>query len=250
MNDYLLDKAWPSGFDITADPVFQAHFHPFIEGQMKALKDLDRQRAEWTEANLPPEYRMTYIFHEHAERVAQDMRKTALSMGLPPHAAENLYWAMLPHDMGKAAMPAGLWDSMEKPTDTIKAERRRHTVKGADIVEKAGLPDHPFKDLMLDIMLNHHEQMDGGGFQGLKADRLSLPVRLACIVESYDGYAIPRPHFGDRDVTPAGVLNRMRQEKGEALYDMELFGFFEKMKLERNITAKAQSKPRAAQKKF
>lgn len=234
MNSYLMDRNWPGGFDTGTDPVFASHFRPFIERQMAGLKDLDRQRAEWVKTSLPADYRMTYIFHEHAERVAQDMRKTALSIGLPPHVADNLYWAMLPHDIGKAALPASLWDSMEKPTDAIKAERRSHTVKGADIVEQADLPGHPFKDLMLDIMLNHHEQMDGGGFRGLKADQLSLPVRLACIVESYDGYAIPRPHFGDRDVSPEGVIKRMREEKGEALYDMELFGFFEKMKLKKD----------------
>ncbi len=232
MNIYLMDRNWPGCFDTGTDPVFDSHFRPFIERQMAALKDLDRQRAEWVKTSLPADYRMTYIFHEHAERVAQDMRKTALSMGLAPHIADNLYWAMLPHDIGKASLPASLWDSMEKPTDAIKAERRSHTVKGADIVEQAGLPDHPFKDLMLDIMLNHHEQIDGGGFRGLKSEQLSLPVRLACIVESYDGYAIPRPHFGDRDVSPEGVIKRMRDEKGDALYDMELFGFFEKIKLQ------------------
>jgi HD-GYP domain-containing protein (c-di-GMP phosphodiesterase class II) len=84
---------------------------------------------------------------------------------------------------------------------------------------------------MRDIMLNHHEQMDGKGYRGLSADALSLPVRLACIVESYDGYAIPRPHFGDRDISPEGVLARMRDEKGRALYDMELFEAFAEMKL-------------------
>jgi HD-GYP domain-containing protein (c-di-GMP phosphodiesterase class II) len=232
MNRYLSHRDWPDNFDVRTDPVLQSHFRPFIDLQMAALKDLDRQRAAHISAHLPPEYQMTYIFHEHAARVAEDMRRTALYMGLPEHVTENLYWAMLPHDIGKAALPADLWDSMDKPTDAVKAQRRSHTVKGAEIAEAAGLPDHPFRTLMLDIMRNHHEQMDGNGFLGLNGDQLSLPARLACIVESYDGYAIARPHFGDRDITPAGVLARMRNEKGNALYDMELFGFFEKMKLE------------------
>ena len=33
---------------------------------------------------------------------------------------------------------------------------------------------------MKDIMLNHHEQQDGGGFLGKTGDQLSAPVRLAC----------------------------------------------------------------------
>ena len=84
---------------------------------------------------------------------------------------------------------------------------------------------------MKDIMLNHHEQQDGGGFLGKSGDQLSTPVRLACIVESFDGYSIARPHFGDRDISVEGVLKRMRDEKGADIYDMELFEAFAATKL-------------------
>jgi HD-GYP domain-containing protein (c-di-GMP phosphodiesterase class II) len=174
---------------------------------------------------------MNYIFHEHAQRVAEDLRLTALHLGQPEHVAENLYWAMLPHDIGKRMLPAGLWDMMEKPDEKVKQLRRSHTERGVKMVDEAfGDLQHPFLDLMRDIMLNHHEQMDGKGFLGKSGEQLSLPVRLACIVESYDGYGIFRPHFGKRDITPAGVLNRMRREKS-GQYDMDLFEAFAEMKL-------------------
>lgn len=89
---------------------------------------------------------------------------------------------------------------------------------------------------MLDIMINHHEQMDGNGYLGKTGAELSAPVRLACIIESFDGYSIRRPHFRDRDISTEGVLTRMREEKGEALYDMELFDAFAAMKLQEQET--------------
>ena len=78
--------------------------------------------------------------------------------------------------------------------------------------------DHPFKDLMIDIMVNHHEQMDGQGTQEKPAEELSLPVRLAAIVEAYDGWRIWRPHYGERDISIPGVLERMREEKGAEIF--------------------------------
>lgn len=228
-----MDNIWPDDFTLTADPLFDSRIKPFITAQMDKLAALDRARAAWTAENLPASYRMSYIFHEHAQRVSEDMRATALYMGLPAHAAENLYWAMLPHDIGKHALPVHIWDMVEKPEDDIKRLRRSHTDEGVAILDQelADLRDHPFVMLMRDIMRNHHEHMDGSGFRGLRGAQLSAPVRLACIIESFDGYSIPRPHFGARDISPEGVLKRMTDEKGAAMYDMDLLAQFTAMKL-------------------
>ncbi len=74
--------------------------------------------------------------------------------------------------------------------------------------------------------------MDGNGTQKISGDRLSLPVRLVAIVEAYDGWRIWRPHYGDRDISPPGVLKRMRDEKGAEIFDMDLFEMFAEMKTE------------------
>jgi putative nucleotidyltransferase with HDIG domain len=225
-------NSWPDAFDIRIDPIFQDHIKPFIEKQMEALKEFDQSRIEWARRNLPAGYEVTYLFYDHAYRVSEDMYLTAKHMKLDEHICENMRWAMLPHDIGKSKLPLELWDMMKKPEDDVKRVRRSHTVKGIEIVRKNLDTKHPFVDLMLDIMENHHEQMDGKGYLGKNANELSLPVRLACIIESFDGYSIRRPHFGDRDVTPKGVLKRMREEKGADLYDMELFEHFAAVKLE------------------
>ncbi len=226
------ERIWPDNFNLKDSPEAWERIRVFIETQMAALKAFDKKRAEWVHDNLPPTYKMTYFFHDHAYRVAEDMKKTALHMGLSENTAENLYWGMLPHDIGKSLLPLHIWDTIEKPENEIKKLRRSHTELGAGIIgEVLGDLGHPFIDLMGDIMLYHHEQMDGEGFLGKAGGELSAPVRLACIIESFDGYSIVRPHFGDRDISVEGVLKRMRNEKGAAIYDMELFDAFAEMKL-------------------
>lgn len=227
-----LPHKWPDDFIWHDPPEIGARIKSFVDDSLAALKALDEERKKWVAANLPEDYVMTYFFYDHTVRVSEDVRKTVLHLGLSETVAKNMYMAMLVHDVGKTRLPASLWDMVEKPEDDIKAKRRSHTELGIGIVkEKLGDIDHPFIDLMCDIMLRHHEQMDGSGYLGLTGGKLSAPVRLACIVESFDGYSIARPHFGDRDISNAGVITRMRDEKGANFYDMELFEAFATTKL-------------------
>lgn len=216
------NSSWPDSFDFETDEICQNVFKPFIENELKALEEYDAQRPD----------DITYIFSEHALRVAENMKKTCLHMGLGETVANNMYWAILPHDIGKKNLPLDIWDTEEQPDNNLKQFRRTHTLLGAQIVQEY-FPniDHPFKDLMIDIMANHHEQMDGLGTHGKTADELSTPVRLAAIVEAFDGWRIWRPHYGDRDISVSGVLERMRTEKGAEIFDMDLFDAFAEMKM-------------------
>ncbi len=213
---------WPDNFNFETDEICQDVFKPFILEQIEKLGAYDARRPKGH----------VYEFHLHSERVAQNVKKTILYMGLQKRVANNMYWAVLPHDIGKMALPVDIWDTEEKPDDALKRYRRTHTTTGAEIVERAlGLETHPFKDLMLDIMMNHHEKMDGTGHHGVEGKKLSMPVRLTCIADSYDGWRTNRPHYGDRDTSAAGVLKRIKKEKGKAFFDMKLVKVFEKMKL-------------------
>ncbi len=220
-----LKSEWPDQFDFETDGICQSVFKPFILDQLEKLEAYDAQRPEG----------ITYIFHQHAERVARDAEDTCLHMGLGKIVARNMYWALLPHDIGKRLLPPAIWDQEEKPDGELKAQRRSHTTLGVTIVDEqlADSPPHPFKDLMTDIMLNHHEQMDGKGFRGLTADQISMPVRLAAIVEAFDGWSTPRPHFGERDISIPAVLARMREEKSE-WFDKDLLESFADMKMKQH----------------
>ena len=216
------NNQWPDNFDFETDPVCQTRFKPFIEDELSQLKSYDSQRPD----------DITYIFYEHAQRVSNNVYKTCLHMGLGETVANNMKWASRPHDIGKRLLPIELWDLEEKPNSQLKKFRRTHTLLGVQIVlEHFSDIEHSFKDLMIEIMAYHHEQMNGEGTHRISGDKLCAPVRLMSIIEAYDGWRIWRPHYGDRDISIPGVLNRMREEKGAEIFDMEYFEAFAEMKM-------------------
>lgn len=204
----------------------------FIEAKLKKLEAYDTLRPEGH----------VYEFHLHSRRVAESMKTLAKTMGYKDTMQNALYWATLPHDIGKMALPVHLWDSGKKPSDKIKDERRAHTTQGVDMV-RAEFGDEcasaPFLKLMIDIMENHHEHCNGTGYLGKTATDLSQEVRMACICDAFDGYSTYRAHFGDRDISPKAVIHRMQVEKS-GQFDEEILKSFKE-------TMKCQLKPSLSQ---
>tara|TARA_B100001750_G_C15442447_1_gene564323 strand:+ start:432 stop:1079 length:648 start_codon:yes stop_codon:yes gene_type:complete len=199
-------------------------FKNFVLVQMKNLEAYDGLRP----ANHP------YEFHHHSERVAKSMRSLALKTGYTESMADTLYWATLPHDIGKMSLPVEIWDLDERPTQDQREERRSHTILGLDIVRQNFADEcdkHPFLRLLCDIMANHHESMDGSGYIGKDAAELSREVRMACICDAFDGWSVRRAGFDpDRDLSPKGVIHRMETEK-TGQFDREILKSFKEMKL-------------------
>lgn len=246
MTDFQIDVTklsydWPHHVDISKEKDFETKIKPFILAKLEDLKTLDQKREAYVRDNLPDDYTMTYRFYEHSLNAADDMKKTASHLHLPGNIQDALYWAMLAHDIGKIHLPVALWDMVEKPEDEIKAKRRTHIDLGYEMFQDTFSDyDTPFTNLTRDIILYHHEMMDGSGPKDKTGYDLSVGVRLACIIESFDGYATPRHHFGDRDVSTDGVIKRMRDEKGQSHYDLSLLDAFVSMKNSEAKKAKAQ----------
>lgn len=196
----------------------------FIEKKMKELAAYDAQRPEGH----------VYEFHLHSERVAQSMKALARHLGHDKEMADILYWATLPHDIGKMDMPVTVWDTDAKPTDEQRKERRTHTWRGVNMVKEAfgdAVKTDPFLKLMIQIMNDHHEALDGSGFQGKKEYDLTHEVKMACICDAFDGWSTRRPGFAaDRDLSPKGVINRMEVEKA-GQFDPVILHSFKEMKL-------------------
>ena len=208
---------------ITNDSVFTGRIGPFISAHIDVLEAYDKLRPEGH----------PYEFHLHSRRVADNAKALALALGWSEDEAISLYWATLAHDFGKMRLPVDLWDSEGKPTPQIKAARRSHTLTGFRFIEEEfnDIAHHPFIAFMAEITLRHHEFIDGSGYLGLKGDEMSLPVRIVSIVDAFDGWSTWRPHFKDRDISPQGVITRMRTEKA-GKFDEEIMDVFEKLVLE------------------
>lgn len=178
----------------------------FVNEQLKKLEAYDSLRPVGH----------IYEFHLHSNRMASLMHRLSLSMEHSNDVADSLYWASLPHDIGKIFLPVEIWDTIDKPNEDEKNLRRTHTSLGLKVLKDEFGDDYnndPFLTLMSDIMQFHHETLDGNGFHKLNQNSMSEYLRMACICDAFDGYSTKRPHYEGRNISPLAVIERMRTEK-------------------------------------
>jgi putative two-component system response regulator len=128
--------------------------------------------------------------HGHAERVAAYALMLADEIRLERGQREVLRQGALLHDIGKISIPDAILDKPGALTAEEYAVVKQHTVQGARIVE-------PLRSLRETVPLirSHHERLDGRGYpDGLRADQLSLPVRILAVVDVYDALSSLRPY--------------------------------------------------------
>jgi len=90
--------------------------------------------------------------------------------------------AALLHDVGKAFIPVAILDKPDPLTPGEMHEMRQHPRRGYDALSGQG----GFPPEMLDVVLHHHEFLDGTGYpDGLSGKEISDIVRLTTIVDIY-----------------------------------------------------------------
>ncbi len=117
-------------------------------------------------------------FAEHALQTSMLGMMLANAVGYP-HVAQ-LGIGLLLHDLGEVALPR---EVRECRTQGERTRYESHPRLGAQLLAKA-----PWcSPKVVDIVLNHHERLDGSGFPGgCKGSDLSPAARIAAIVEAYD----------------------------------------------------------------
>ena len=104
----------------------------------------------------------------------------AQHLGMREDDQRRLARAALLHDVGKAFIPVEILDKPGKLTDEEIGQIRQHPRLGYDALFKQG----DFPPEMLDVVLHHHELLDGSGYpDGLRGDQISDIVRLTTIVD-------------------------------------------------------------------
>lgn len=106
----------------------------------------------------------------------------AQHLGMREDDQRRLARAALLHDVGKAFIPVAILDKPGKLTDEEMEEMRKHPRRGYDALAAQG----GFPPEMLDVVLHHHEFLDGTGYpNGLHDSQISDIVRLTTIVDIY-----------------------------------------------------------------
>jgi PAS domain S-box-containing protein len=150
----------------------------------------------------------------HQRRVTQLACAIANEMGLPEEQIEGLRMAGLIHDVGKINVPA---DILSKPGRLNEIEFgliKMHPQVGHDILKAVEFP-WP----VAQIVLQHHERMDGSGYPyRLSGEEITLEARILAVADVVEAMASHRPYRPARGIDEA--LEEISQGRG-CLYDAE-----------------------------
>jgi putative nucleotidyltransferase with HDIG domain len=115
----------------------------------------------------------------------------AQHLGMREDDQRRLARAALLHDVGKAFIPVAILDKPGELNDAEMAEMREHPRRGFEALARQG----GFPPEMLDVVLHHHEFLDGTGYpDGLRGKEISDIVRLTTMVDIYAAMVEKRPY--------------------------------------------------------
>ena len=150
----------------------------------------------------------------HQQRVSDLARSIATEMGLSADQLEFIRAASAIHDIGKIAVPAEILSKPTKLTDLEFSIIKTHSQSGYDI-----LKDIEFPWPVADVILQHHERMNGSGYpQGLKGENILMGARILAIADVVEAIASHRPYRASLGIDFA--LEEISRNKG-ILYDVD-----------------------------
>jgi putative nucleotidyltransferase with HDIG domain len=126
----------------------------------------------------------------HQRRVAELATAIAQEMGLPEEQIDGINLAAIIHDLGKIRIPSEILSKPGKINEVEFMLIKTHPQAGYDILKNVKFP-WPIAD----IILQHHEKMDGSGYpQGLKGDQILLESRILTVADVVEAMSSHRPY--------------------------------------------------------
>jgi len=151
----------------------------------------------------------------HQQKVSQLATSIARKMKLPQDRVERIRIASLIHDIGKISIPAEILSKPYKLTEEEFNLIKHHPKTGYDILR---LID--FSWPVAEIVLQHHENINGTGYPGgLKGDEILLEAKIICVADVVEAMSSHRPYRAALGIDKA--LEEISQNKG-ILYEPEV----------------------------
>jgi putative nucleotidyltransferase with HDIG domain len=130
-----------------------------------------------------------YTF-QHSQSVADHAVRTARRLQLPDKEVELIRLAARVHDLGKIAVPDEVLHKQGRLTDAEFELMKKHPATGAEILAK-----FPEYKRGRELVLAHHERMDGLGYpRGLAGAAIALGARIIAVADSWDAMTSDRPY--------------------------------------------------------
>ncbi len=114
----------------------------------------------------------------------------AEQLGVLPERVEGLRMAALVHDVGKISVPAEILSKPGSLTETQFGLIKSHPETGWDVLKSI-----PFPWPVAEIVLQHHERLDGSGYpRGLHGDQIILEARILAVADVVEAVTSHRPY--------------------------------------------------------
>ena len=151
----------------------------------------------------------------HQQRVSQLAVAIAKELDLSQDKVEGIKIASLIHDIGKIGIPTEILSKPTKLSDIEFSLIKEHSQIGYDILKSIDFP-YP----VAQIILQHHEKMDGSGYpNNLKGDEILLKARIIGVADVVEAMSSHRPYRPALGIDVA--LEEISQNK-DILYDPEV----------------------------
>jgi putative nucleotidyltransferase with HDIG domain len=135
---------------------------------------------------------------EHTRRVALLAVEVGDELGLPPGRLRSMATGGLLHDIGKLSVRDEVLRKPASLTDEEFSEVKQHAAAGVALLEELG----GFDPLVVSLVNDHHERLDGSGYpRGLADGEISLEAQVLAVCDVYDALISPRvyraawPHY-------------------------------------------------------
>jgi len=184
-----------------------------LQAAVKTAREISQYRDEETGCHL---IRMANFSRIIAMELAD-------SHDLSDEFIEFLFHFAPLHDIGKIAIPDGILLKEGPLTDEERATMQTHVSKGVEIVEKLiggfKMENLPKIDMLRNIVLCHHEAMDGSGYpQGLQGADIPLEARIVAVADVFDALTSARPY---KQAWGLDETFAFLQDKSPAIFDAE-----------------------------
>jgi putative nucleotidyltransferase with HDIG domain len=126
----------------------------------------------------------------HEQRVGELAAAIGEELGLPENRIKGLRLAGYVHDIGKISIPAEI---LSKPSALTPMEFeliKGHSQSGYDVLRGV---DFPWP--VAQIILQHHERLDGSGYpRQLRDDEIILEARIMAVADVVEAMSSHRPY--------------------------------------------------------
>lgn len=160
----------------------------------------------------------------HLERMAQFSQLIAINLEpkwtFSDRQLQHLLLFAPLHDLGKIAVADRVLLKPGKLTTEEFQEMQQHTVKGGQLLDLVianhGLEYLPDVQMLKNIVLYHHEKIDGSGYpEGLKGEMIPIEARIIAVADVFDALTSERPYKQPWSVTAA--LEELQRVSGSHL---------------------------------